>query len=72
MLTGMNATTWLIIILVYYFLATLLPMNQLIGKLYPIFGICLIVMCIGVGAGIVFNGNYVLPEMDLSNLHPKI
>ena len=70
MLTSLNMTTWLIIVLVYYFLATLLPIDKVIGKLYPIFGICLIIMCIGVGGGIVLKG-YKIPEMTLANLHPK-
>ena len=70
MLTNMNAGIWLAIVLIYYFLATLLPIDKVIGKLYPIFGICLIIMCIGVGGGIVLKG-YKIPEMTLANLHPK-
>ncbi len=35
---------WTIVVLVYYFLATMLPIDKIIGKLYPLFGICLIVM----------------------------
>ncbi len=66
----MTTMTWLIIILVYYFLATLLPIDKVIGKLYPIFGICLIVMCIGVAGGILIKG-YTIPEIQLANLHPK-
>ena len=34
----MNGTFWAIVILVYYLLATLLPIDKLIGKLYPVFG----------------------------------
>lgn len=70
-LFGFNAVTViLILILVYYFLATLLPIDQIIGKLYPLFGIALIIMCIGVGGGIILQG-YHIPEMTLENLHPK-
>ncbi len=35
----MNGTFWAIVILAYYLLATLLPIDKLIGKLYPFFGI---------------------------------
>ena len=35
---------WLIIILVYYFIATFISIDAVIGKIYPIFGICLIIM----------------------------
>lgn len=60
---------WVTIILIYYLLATLLPIDQLIGKLYPIFGIVLIVMVLGIAGGLILNG-YTLPELSLQNLHP--
>ena len=44
----MNGTFWAIIILAYYLLATLLPIDKLIGKLYPVFGVLLIVMACAV------------------------
>ena len=63
---------WLIIILIYYFLATLLPIDTLIARFYPLFGICLIVMAFGImGAMLAGVGGHVMPEMVLANLHPK-
>ena len=47
---------WLILILVYYFIATFLSIDKLIGKVYPVFGICLIIMAIGVALGIFTKG----------------
>ena len=44
----MNGTFWAIVILAYYLLATLLPIDKLIGKLYPVFGVLLIVMAAAV------------------------
>ncbi|MBR1486540.1 MAG: carbon starvation protein A [Synergistaceae bacterium] len=44
-----------VIILVYYFLATLLPIDKLIAKVYPLFGLCLIFMALGVGGVTVYN-----------------
>lgn len=68
----MNSTFWAIIILVYYLLATLLPIDKLIGKLYPIFGILLITMAVAVIGGIIFSsGRYTIPEISLKNLHPE-
>ena len=60
---------WVIVIFIYYLLATLLPIDQLIGRIYPIFGIALIIMCIGVSGGIVLQ-DYTIPELNLSNMHP--
>lgn len=67
----MNGTFWAIIILAYYLLATLLPIDKLIGKLYPVFGVLLIVMAAAVIGGILFSGGkYSIPEISLQNLHP--
>jgi len=40
---------WLLIILFYYFLATFLPVDKIIGKIYPFFGVALLIMAFGVG-----------------------
>lgn len=39
---------WIVVIFAYYMLATLLPIDKLIGRLYPIFGLALLFMAIGV------------------------
>ena len=67
----MNGTFWVVVILVYYLLATLLPIDKLIGKLYPVFGVLLLVMAGAVIGGILFSGGkYAIPELRLENLHP--
>lgn len=67
----MNGTFWTAVILAYYLLATLLPIDKLIGKLYPVFGVLLIVMAAAVIGGILFSdGSYKIPELSLQNLHP--
>ena len=66
----MNETFWIVVILLYYVAATLLPIDKLIGKLYPVFGIILIVMAVSVLGGI-FIGGYTIPELTLQNLHPE-
>lgn len=70
-LTGIEMLTWLAIIALYYFLATLLPIDTLIARFYPIFGVCLIIMAFGIMFGMLFGvGGHVMPEMQLANLHP--
>ena len=63
-------TFWIIVILVYYILATLLPIDKIIGRLYPVFGVVLIVMAVGILFGIV-KGGYTVPELHFENLHPE-
>ena len=61
---------WVVIILAYYVAATLLPIDKIIGRLYPVFGTVLIIMAAGIMGGIVFGG-YKVPELTLANLHPE-
>lgn len=66
----LDAKFWLVVVLIYYFIATFVPIDKVIGKVYPFFGICLIVMALGVGGAIILGG-YHIPEITLSNLHPS-
>ena len=70
---ALNVQFWTIVILIYYFLATLLPIDQIIGKLYPIFGICLIVMALGIaGATLYYSGTRPMLEIwdHVENMYP--
>ena len=42
---------WVVVILVYYLLATMLPIDKVIGKFYPIFGGALLFMAVGIPVG---------------------
>ncbi len=66
----LSGTFWIVVILIYYVLATLLPIDKLIGKLYPIFGVILIVMALGVLGGTIFGG-YTIPEITQGGNHPE-
>ena len=55
---------WVWIILVYYILATLLPVDKIIGKIYPLFGAALIIMALGILSVILFQ-DYTIPELTL-------
>ena len=59
---------WLAIIIIYYFIATLLPVDKLIGKIYPLFGVALVLMALGL-LGVLLFGEYKIPDMTLENLH---
>ncbi len=58
---------WVGIILVYYILSTLLPIDKLIGKLYPVFGLAMLLMAIGLLIALFF-GDYHIPELVPANL----
>ncbi len=65
----MDTNFWVAVILIYYLLATLLPIDKVIGKLYPIFGVLLFAMAVGVVGGLIAGG-YALPELVLENQNP--
>lgn len=56
-------TFWVLAILAYYFLATLLPIDKVIARLYPVFGLLMIVMTSLVALAILFNAPN-LPEIS--------
>jgi len=41
-----NSTFWLIVIFVYYIIATMMPIDKIIGKIYPLFAFSLIFMAV--------------------------
>lgn len=69
-MTPLSLKVWIMIIIAYYFIATVLPIDKIIGRIYPFFGALLIIMALGVGVMMVYNGAPI-PELTLANLHPK-
>ncbi len=48
---------WMAVIFAYYLLATLLPVDKLIGRFYPVFGFALLFMAAGLSAVLIFGGH---------------
>jgi len=55
-LTAGGKLIWLYAIFAYYLLATLLPINKIIGKIYPIFGIALLFMAVSIAGMMLIKG----------------
>ena len=69
-LTNVNRWIWIVVIVIYYLMATVLPIDKIIAKIYPIFGISLFVMAIGIIGGMIVKGYFVqIPELTFSNPH---
>ena len=58
----MNSYFWIIVIFLYYVLATILPVDKIIGKIYPLFAIALLFMAIGIMV-MLYVKNPDLPEI---------
>ena len=72
---NIKAWIWMIVILLYYLLSAIVPIDKVIGKAYPVFGIILIIMALAVIGGVMFQQNsYPMLELighfkDYSKLH---
>ena len=66
MVPGITKNIWVWIILAYYIIATMLPVDKVIGKIYPVFGVALIAMASGLLI-VLLSGTYEIPE--LTTLH---
>lgn len=53
---GTILIVWTTIIFAYYIIATLVPVDKIIGKVYPFFGALLLFMTFGMLFGLIFNG----------------
>ncbi|GAB6137551.1 carbon starvation CstA family protein [Halanaerobaculum tunisiense] len=69
-MTNLNVNLLLGIIIIYYFLATILPVDKIIAKIYPILGGSLLIMALGIGGSLII-GDYEIPNITLTNMHPE-
>ncbi|MCM1504554.1 MAG: carbon starvation protein A [Muribaculum sp.] len=66
----MDAKFWIGAIFIYYMLATILPIDKLIGNIYPLFGFALLFMAVGIMCVLIF-GNVPIPDDIMSGLHNR-
>ena len=70
---SLDRVFWVIVIFIYYMLATVLPIDKLIGNLYPLFGFALLFMAVGI-LGVLIIGDATLNldfTQGLQSQHPK-
>ena len=69
-LTDVNIWFWIAMIFGYFIVAAMLPIDKFIGRFYPIFGILLVVMAVGIVLGLIVGG-YSFPDVSFTNQHPE-
>ncbi|HIF9166821.1 TPA: carbon starvation CstA family protein [Photobacterium damselae] len=73
---NVTMTSMVVVIFAYYVLATIVPIDTIIGRFYPLFGALLIFMSVGLITAIAFSsehtllGNFEVSQM-FSNLNPN-
>jgi carbon starvation protein CstA len=69
---SLDLTFWAIVVFAYYIIATLLPIDKIIGQIYPLFAAALLFMAVGILVMMLYH-HPVLPELtdSLQNTHPE-
>lgn len=75
-LTGVSLSVFVGVIFVYYLLATIVPVDKIIGRLYPFFGALLIFMSVGLTVALALSSEHsMLPGFEMGdfflNLNPN-
>ena len=68
-LTSINGIIWIIIICIYFLIATVFPIDKIIGKIYPIFGVLFLIMAVTMIGGLILNPAYSIPELTTKGLY---
>ncbi len=72
LIPAVSMNWWVSIVFAYYILATMLPIDKLIGRIYPLFGLALLFMAVGILIALFYN-NAPIPELTdgLASRDPK-
>ncbi|QYJ76625.1 carbon starvation protein A [Shewanella sp. FJAT-52076] len=75
-LTGLSVSLFVGVIFVYYLIATIVPVDKIIGRLYPFFGALLLFMSVGLTVALIVSSEHsLLPGVEasdfLTNLNPN-
>ncbi len=57
------------VIFIYFLVATVFPVDKIIGKAYPVFGALLLIMAVVMTGGVILNPTYTLPEFTTQGLY---
>nr|WP_295162212.1 carbon starvation CstA family protein [uncultured Methanobrevibacter sp.] len=68
-LTNMSALIWITIIFIYFLIATVFPVDKIMGKVYPIFGALLLIMVVLMTGALILNPAYNIPEFTTQGLY---
>jgi len=72
-ISGMSTMSWVVVIFIYYFLATIMPIDVIIGRIYPLFGAILLFMAMSLPVMMFAKGYNVLPNLDFAtNTHTSL
>ena len=68
-LTNISIIIWMTIIFIYFLIATVFPIDKIIGKIYPIFGALLLIMVVMMTGALILNPAYTIPEFTTQGMY---
>ena len=68
-LTNTPIAIWTLIIFIYFLIATLFPIDKIIGKVYPIFGLLFIIMVIIMTGSLLITPGFTIPEFTTQGIY---
>ena len=68
-LTGVPTFIWIVVIFLYFLIATLFPVDKIIGRAYPIFGALFLLMAVLMIGALLVNPAYTIPEFTTQGLY---
>ena len=68
-LTHMPLIICITVIFIYFLIATVFPVDKIIGKVYPIFGALLLLMVVIMTGALILNPSYTIPEFTTQGLY---
>lgn len=70
-LTGLDVLYFSAAIFIYYFIATIIPIDKIIGLIYPLLGLLLLFMTLGIFWGMASSGQEILGNLNFEQKHPQ-
>ena len=68
-LTQIPVLICITVIFIYFLIATVFPVDKIIGRIYPIFGVLLLIMAVIMTGGVIINPAYTIPEFTTQGLY---
>jgi len=72
-LVGLPVNVWICVIFIYYFVATVTPIDKFIGRIYPVLGVVMLFMLVSLPVMLFANQYVILPNLDFTtNTHTTL
>ena len=68
-LTHIPVIICITVIFIYFLIATVFPVDKIMGKVYPIFGALLLIMAVLMTGGLLLNPSYSIPEFTAQGMY---